>query len=76
LSAAVFTLTIPTTCLITVGNCTFDMATRAMHRTGTTCFLCATNVVSELSPVGLALDLIDKPLSFSAVTLLFGSSDT
>ena len=30
---------------------------------------------SELSLVGLALDVVDKPLSFSAMTLLVGSSD-
>jgi len=30
---------------------------------------------NELSLVGLAVDLVDLPLSFSAVTLLVGSSD-
>jgi len=31
--------------------------------------------VGELSLVGLALDLVDWPLSFSSMTPLFGSSD-
>jgi len=30
---------------------------------------------SELSPVGLALDLVDQPLSFSVITLLIWSCD-
>jgi len=30
---------------------------------------------SELNLVGLALDTVDYPLSFSAITLLDGSSD-
>jgi len=40
--------------------------------------LCVTSFtfrVSELSLVRLALDLVDYPLSFSAMTLLIGSFD-
>ena len=35
-----------------------------------------TLLIGELSLMGLALDLVEQPLSFSAVTLLVGSSDS